>query len=201
GDLPSVRPQPRTMEPGEHGMDLGGKVSIIVGRDTDPAALSDLEALLERPGGPVDVVLAADESTTVNGPRIHLGTTEDNPTVARVLSGLGVEGPAALAPDGYVLATGRDRGPVAVLAGRDVLRGPDPPPAPGRHLAPPRRARARRAADGDPRRHRGVLRHPLVAPGAAGPLRPLRRPQSQHLRLHPEGRSAAALEVARALRG
>src|SRR5699024_4906903 len=55
GDLPSVRPQPRTMEPGEHGMDLGGKVSIIVGRDTDPAALSDLEALLERPGGPVDV--------------------------------------------------------------------------------------------------------------------------------------------------
>src|SRR5699024_9336844 len=116
GDLPSVRPQPRTMEPGEHGMDLGGKVSIIVGRDTDPAALSDLEALLERPGGPVDVVLAADESTTVNGPRTHLATTEDNPTVARVLSGLGVEGPAALAPDGYVLATGRDRGPVAVLA-------------------------------------------------------------------------------------
>src|SRR5699024_6828630 len=78
------------------------------------------KALLDRPGGPVDVVTAADDRTTANGPRIHLGTTKDNPTVAPVLARLGVDGPADLAADGYVLATGRDRGPVVVLAGRDA---------------------------------------------------------------------------------
>ncbi|MGO1198864.1 MAG: beta-N-acetylglucosaminidase domain-containing protein [Brachybacterium sp.] len=115
-----VRPRPSAMEPSEHGVNLSGKVSIIVGPDTDPAALAALEALLERPGGPVDVVLATDTSTTAHGSRIHLGSTEDNPTVAPALARLGVDGPGDLAPDGYVLATGRDRGPVAVLAGRDA---------------------------------------------------------------------------------
>ncbi|MGP9536541.1 beta-N-acetylglucosaminidase domain-containing protein [Brachybacterium sp. AOP43-C2-M15] len=130
GRLPSVRPAPLGVEAGGRAVVLGRRVTVLVGKDTDPAARAALRELLESVGctvtesvaGAADAMDTTDATDAAAGAagRVHLGTPEDNPTIAPTLEALGVDGPDGLAADGYVLAAGRDDAPVAVLAGRDA---------------------------------------------------------------------------------
>lgn len=74
---------------------------------------------------------------------------------------------------------------------RDLLRRADPAPDPAAASAPgsPRRRNrgARLARHRTARRHRGLLRHPVVPRGPPGPARLLRRAQDEHLRVLAQG--------------
>ncbi|MGO1927300.1 MAG: beta-N-acetylglucosaminidase domain-containing protein, partial [Brachybacterium tyrofermentans] len=116
----TVRPQPGAVESADREVVLSRQVSVIVGKDTDAAAQRALTELLETNGCTVRTVTAQGADTTASGTRIHLGTPEDNPTLAAALETVGVEGPDGLAADGYVLAAAKDKGAVVALAGRDA---------------------------------------------------------------------------------
>ena len=108
------------MERTDRHIALPRRVSVIVGEDTDAVAGAALREVLEDVGCEVTMVTATDAESTAAGARIHLGTTQDNPTITPALELVGSQGPDELAADGYVLAGGRADGPVAVLAGRDA---------------------------------------------------------------------------------
>ena len=117
--LPAPRPAPQSVTGTGQLLPLTRRASLIVGEDADEPATQELLTLLEQVGCRAERVPAAD-AAGLTGTRIHLGTPEDTATLAPVLEGLGVEGPADLAADGYVLAAGRDRGTVLALAGHDA---------------------------------------------------------------------------------
>ncbi|MDN5687954.1 MAG: beta-N-acetylglucosaminidase domain-containing protein [Brachybacterium sp.] len=120
GSVSDLRPRPRSVQGSEHEVVLRGKVTVVIGAETDAAAQDALAEVLQSTGSRVRTVVADSADDIVAGPRIHLGTPEDNPTIAVQLEAAGVPGPDGLAADGYVLATGRNRGPVVTLAGRDA---------------------------------------------------------------------------------
>ncbi len=120
GRTPQVRPEPSSVEAAPQEVVLGRSVTILVGETTDAPAQLSLRALLESAGCRVTVVTADSGEATANGTRIHLGTPEDNPSLAPALEAVGLEGPDGLAADGYVLGAARDRGALLVLAGRDA---------------------------------------------------------------------------------
>src|SRR5699024_9578636 len=110
---------PRSVQGSAHDVVLRGRVTVVVGADTDTAAQDALVDVLESVGSRVDTVVAGSADDIASVPRVHLGTVADNPTIAAELDAAGVPGPEDLAADGYVLATGRNRGRVLTLAGRD----------------------------------------------------------------------------------
>lgn len=115
-----MHPQPTGMERTDRHIALPRRVAVVVGEDTDTLAGTALREVLEDVGCEVTMVTATDHETTAPRARIHLGTTQDNPTITPALELIGARGPDELAADGYVLAGGREDGPVAVLAGRDA---------------------------------------------------------------------------------
>jgi hyaluronoglucosaminidase len=118
--VPALHPEPLSLTGTDMLLPLGRRVTVVVGEETDVPARDALVEVLEAAGCAVEVATAEDASASFSGTRVHLGTPEDNPTLAPVLEALDVEGPADHAADGYVLASGRDRGTVAALAGRDA---------------------------------------------------------------------------------
>ncbi|MBP2380602.1 beta-N-acetylglucosaminidase domain-containing protein [Brachybacterium sacelli] len=120
GSISDVRPRPLSVRGSGHEVVLQGAVTVVVGSRTDPTARTALIDLLENAGARARAVVADSAADLVSGPRIHLGTPEDNPTLRAELEAAGVPGPEDLAADGYVLTTGRNRGPVLTLAGRDA---------------------------------------------------------------------------------
>lgn len=118
GRVPDVRPAPQAVEAAAREVVLGGAVTVHVGEETDPVARAALTDLLESVGCTVTVQVGGE--VRPGGTRVHLGTPEDNPTLAAALETVGVQGPEGLAADGYVLAAARHRGATLVLAGRDA---------------------------------------------------------------------------------
>ncbi|UEJ81303.1 beta-N-acetylglucosaminidase domain-containing protein [Brachybacterium halotolerans subsp. kimchii] len=119
-ELPPVHPVPQKVTVFDGNVSLAGKVSVIVGKDTDDAALAALREVLEDAGASVSLITATSEKTTAQGTRIHLGTAEDNPTIAPSLKALGAKTADGLEAEGHVLAAGRSKGALVVLAGRDA---------------------------------------------------------------------------------
>lgn len=118
GRTPAVRPVPQGLETTDRTVVLGRAATVLVGEGTDPIAQKALTELLESVGCTAEVQVGG--RAPASGTRIHLGTPEDNPTLATALGVVGVEGPEDLAADGYVLAAARDHGSVMVLAGHDA---------------------------------------------------------------------------------
>ena len=120
---PAVFPTPQQMTTHPDGVDLSGRVTLVVGPGTDGSAVAATREVLASAGAKVQVSVVeggdAAAQDGVGGKRVYLGTATDNPALAGVRDRLGVEPATDLPADGYVLATGRDRGPVLVLEGRD----------------------------------------------------------------------------------
>ena len=115
--VPQIYPAPQEMTSGGEPVPLAGRVTLVVGDQTDAAAVAAAEEIITAAGGKVTTTTEARGS----GKEVYLGTVEDNPALAEVLAGMGVEDAADLPEEGYVLASGRYEGrPVVVLNGVDA---------------------------------------------------------------------------------
>lgn len=117
-----IYPVPQSVTTGSQ-VHLRGRVSLVVGADTDPSAEQALTTLLKGAGSRVQTFGPGD-SLPRGGTVVYLGTEQDNASIAPALQRLGVDGPAAVKAlghaEGYVVATGRARGlQEVVLAGHD----------------------------------------------------------------------------------
>src|SRR5699024_5026145 len=100
--IPAVHPQPTGMERTDRHIVLPRRVAVVVGEDTDALAGTALREVLEGVGCEVTMVTATEAESTAPGARIHLGTTQDNPTITPALELIGARGPDELPADGYV---------------------------------------------------------------------------------------------------
>ncbi|GAA1549127.1 hypothetical protein GCM10009827_081930 [Dactylosporangium maewongense] len=118
-DVVRILPMPQHVEPRPGTVVLPGDVDVVAGTAVDSAAEESLVELLGAHGVTAKVVRTVDTSTS--RPLIVLGGPGETSASTTVLSALGVEGPAGLPGEGYVLAAGRDRHgrPRIVLAGVD----------------------------------------------------------------------------------
>ncbi|MFE6971058.1 beta-N-acetylglucosaminidase domain-containing protein [Isoptericola sp. NPDC057653] len=114
-----VFPAPQQAAANDDEFPVAGRVTLVVGKGTDDAAVAATRRVLADAGAKVGVTVADRAGTPVSGKRVYLGAAGDNPAVAGVLRRIGVDGAQDLPADGYVLATGRDAGPVLVLDGHD----------------------------------------------------------------------------------
>ncbi|MEV1329486.1 beta-N-acetylglucosaminidase domain-containing protein [Micromonospora costi] len=114
-----ILPVPQRVEPRSGTVVLSGNVDVVAGADVDPAARTSLVDVLHSRGITARVLGSVEESAS--RPVIFLGGPSETSASAAALSALGVEGPAGLPGEGYVLAAGRDRlgRPRIVLAGVD----------------------------------------------------------------------------------
>jgi len=117
--VPAIYPVPQSVAAQGREVPLNGRVTLVVGRTTDKAAVTAATTLLSGEGNNVNVVTGAQDIK--NGSVIYLGTPQDNPTVKDALGKLGIDAAPTLAhAEGYVLATGSIDGlDTAVLAGAD----------------------------------------------------------------------------------
>ncbi|MEU5947577.1 beta-N-acetylglucosaminidase domain-containing protein [Micromonospora sp. NPDC047465] len=118
-DVARILPVPQQVAPRPGSVVLPGDVDVVAGAAVDSAAEESLVDLLGAHGVTARVVRTADMSTS--RPLILLGGPGETSASTAVLSALGVEGPAGLPGEGYVLAAGHDRlgRPRIVLAGLD----------------------------------------------------------------------------------
>lgn len=117
-----IYPVPQSATTGGARVNLRGKVTLVVGVDTDPAAVKAAKAVLRAQSRHrITVVKPTKASRVRGGSVVYLGTTADNKAVGSALGSLEVDGNSTLKHDeGYVLATGRiHHRPTAVLAGAD----------------------------------------------------------------------------------
>ncbi|MEU2612408.1 beta-N-acetylglucosaminidase domain-containing protein [Micromonospora sp. NPDC007271] len=114
-----ILPAPQRVEPRPGSVVLPDNVDVVAGAAVDPAARNSLVDVLDARGVTARVVGSADMSTP--RPLIFLGGPNETSATTAALSDLGVEGPAALPGEGYVLAAGHDQTgrPRIVLAGVD----------------------------------------------------------------------------------
>ncbi|MFD6179417.1 MULTISPECIES: beta-N-acetylglucosaminidase domain-containing protein [unclassified Isoptericola] len=119
GPADAVFPTPQEATANGDEFPLAGRVTLVVGEDTDESAVAATRRVLADAGAKVAVTVADRADAPVTGKRVYLGAAGDNPAVAGVLQRIGVDGAQDLPADGYVLATGRDAGPVLVLDGHD----------------------------------------------------------------------------------
>ncbi|PFG39489.1 hyaluronoglucosaminidase [Georgenia soli] len=114
---PEVYPVPQELTAGGDPVPLAGRVTLVVGEETDAAAIAAAEEIIAGAGGKVTTTTEA----RGKGKEVYLGTVADNPALAEVLAGMGVENATDLPEEGYVLASGRHEGrPVVVLNGADA---------------------------------------------------------------------------------
>jgi hyaluronoglucosaminidase len=117
---PSVHPVPQELSAPGGQLDLGTRVAIVEGQSADPAALEAVERSLRAVGVATVDRVSDGEPVPGSEPAFYVGAIDDGAANA-VLQGLGVQGAASLAAEGYVLASGVQAGrPVAVLQGRDA---------------------------------------------------------------------------------
>ncbi|WP_125616556.1 beta-N-acetylglucosaminidase domain-containing protein [Specibacter cremeus] len=116
---PAIYPTPQSVAKQGEEVPLSGKVTLVVGADTDPATVKAAKDVLGRVSHNLDVV--SDGQKVHGGSVIYLGTPADNPAVGTALGSLGIDAAPTLGhSEGYVLATGKIGGQnTAVLAGAD----------------------------------------------------------------------------------
>lgn len=121
-ELPILYPTPQqaAARPGAVLVPLG--VGIVVGEETDSAAVQVVEQALIKAGATSLVVASDDEPTPDASLVVWIGGPSENAASSGALSALGTAGPSGLGPEGYVAAVGR--GPDAQA--RVVLAGVDP---------------------------------------------------------------------------
>jgi len=118
---PPVYPTPQSVRSRPDGFPITPVVGLVTGSRTDPAAIEEVRAALKSAGAK-RIVGAPGGGGVPSAPlTVWVGGPEENPASAEALEALGVEGPAGLGPEGYVLAAGRDSEDRAriVLAGKD----------------------------------------------------------------------------------
>lgn len=114
-----ISPAPRSVEARDDSVTVTRTVTLVTGPQPDGPALAVTEQALRDAG-------AGDVRRTENAPRedpgltVYLGGPDANPASAAALGALGVDGPAGLPADGYVLAAGGDGPGSIVLAGADA---------------------------------------------------------------------------------
>ena len=117
--LPTVTPTPQQLRFGEQDLLVPRMVHLVVGEEVDVATVRTVESALGAAG--VKDVRRRKPEQPPSGPfTVTVGEPATTPAVGKRLSDLGVEGPAGLPPEGYVLAAGRNSsGAHVVLAGAD----------------------------------------------------------------------------------
>jgi hyaluronoglucosaminidase len=119
--LPAVYPKPQSMTARPGRIRLADRAALVVGAGSDPAAVTAVRKVLADAG--VTTIGTVDDGSPIPTglPAFVIGGPDENQATAPALQALQVDGPTALAADGYVLAAGRagDR-QLVVLAGRDV---------------------------------------------------------------------------------
>jgi hypothetical protein len=117
---PVISPTPQSVEVGRGSFPLSPRVGIVAGDDADPAALALVEKILAEAGARPTVTRERDSLDTPV--LVHVGGPAETPGAAEALDQLGVEGPARLPAQGYVLAAGigQDGRKRIVLAGKDA---------------------------------------------------------------------------------
>lgn len=118
--LPAVWPTPRqvTQQPGA--VHVPENVTVVVGANSDQAALTALAAVLHSDGVATVSQVTAGNPVSRGALTIYAGTPDDNADVGPALDALGAQGPAGLPSGGYVLAAGHtSAGNTVVLAGAD----------------------------------------------------------------------------------
>ncbi len=120
--VPDIYPVPQSETADGVRVNLRGKVTLVVGAETDRAAVKAVKETLTTTSHRRVRTLTPQRASRIHGGSvIYLGTIADNSAVGPALKQLGVDGASALQHDeGYVLATGRiHHRPAAVLAGAD----------------------------------------------------------------------------------
>ncbi|MER7444506.1 beta-N-acetylglucosaminidase domain-containing protein [Micromonospora avicenniae] len=117
--MASILPVPQRVEPRPGSVVLPDNVDVVAGAAVDPAARQSLLEVLHDRGVTARVVGSAQTSTS--RPVVFLGGPNETTASIAALDALGVQGPAGLPGEGYVLAAGHDRRgrPRIVLAGVD----------------------------------------------------------------------------------
>ncbi|AKH85523.1 beta-N-acetylhexosaminidase [Streptomyces sp. CNQ-509] len=120
-----ISPTPRSVEARADGVTVTRTVTLVTGPEPDGPALAVAEKAL-RDAGAEDVRRTATAPDEGRGLTVYLGGPDANPASAAALGALGVEGPAGLPADGYVLAAGTAE-PAGGTPGGDgiVLAGAD----------------------------------------------------------------------------
>ncbi|MGW3607075.1 beta-N-acetylglucosaminidase domain-containing protein [Micromonospora sp. NPDC005161] len=114
-----ILPAPQRVEPRPGSVVLSDNVDVVAGAAVDPAAKASLVDVLHTRGVTARVVGSAE--TAKSHPVIFLGGPSETSASTAALNALGVEGPAGLPGEGYVLVAGHDRlgRPRIVLSGVD----------------------------------------------------------------------------------
>ncbi|MFF0726380.1 beta-N-acetylglucosaminidase domain-containing protein [Streptomyces sp. NPDC004134] len=120
-----ISPTPRSVEARADSVTVSRTVTLVTGAEPDGPALAVAEKAL-RDAGAEDVRRTATAPDESRGLTVYLGGPDANPASAAALGALGVEGPAGLPADGYVLAAGTAE-PAGGTPGGDgiVLAGTD----------------------------------------------------------------------------
>lgn len=115
----TVSPTPQHLEVTGKGFPITPVVGLVVGEDTDEAAIREVEKTLEE----VDVkriVRGAPGEPAPNTPvTIWISSNSDNLDALDILNEMGVEGSETLKDEGYVLASSNTGKKQIVLAGKD----------------------------------------------------------------------------------
>lgn len=120
-----ISPTPRSVEARGDSVTVTSTVTLVTGSEPDGPALAVAEKAL-RDAGAEDVRRTGTAPAESRGLTVYLGGPDANPASAAALGALGVEGPAGLPADGYVLAAGTAE-PAGGTPGGDgiVLAGTD----------------------------------------------------------------------------
>ena len=122
--LPIVSPTPQSMLPFGQSLRFPASVSVVVGANTDAAALGQVQGALRTAG--ITQLSQRDASASSPDPNalsVYLGgQSEGNAQSDAVLAQFGIATPAGLPSGGYVLAIGsQGNQQIAVLDGVDAV--------------------------------------------------------------------------------
>jgi hyaluronoglucosaminidase len=120
-ELPTLYPTPKQVTARPDGVPITPRVGIVVGKQTDAAALRVVEQTLTQAGATSLVYAGEDQPTPAAPLVVWVGGPGENAASADALGALGLEGPAGMGTEGYVAAVGRgpDEQARVVLAGVD----------------------------------------------------------------------------------
>ncbi|WP_245799299.1 beta-N-acetylglucosaminidase domain-containing protein [Virgibacillus siamensis] len=115
---PAINPKPQEITDLGKGFPLTPVVGLVIGENTDEQAVREVVDALK--SADVKRIVRKKSGDDINTPvTIWIGGPGENSGAADVLSNLGIEGPAALKDEGYVLAAKNADEKQIVLAGKD----------------------------------------------------------------------------------
>ncbi|MFJ7934450.1 beta-N-acetylglucosaminidase domain-containing protein [Sporosarcina sp. NPDC096371] len=115
-DSLNINPTPQEMSKLGKGFPLSSVVGLVIGENTDEAAIREVEKLLIEAGVKEIVRKNSGEGAPNTPVTIWIGGPSENEDSIDVLQQLGVEGPEGLKAEGYVLVSSQKK---IVLAGKD----------------------------------------------------------------------------------